>query len=147
MVIVANGTGCPVVESSTRPATLSEAIVGEILRNRLGFDGVAFSDDLEMKALDPWGSLAERAAATLVAGCDVLPVCHTPEAAEEIVERLDDPELEPRIESALARMAAWRRHLEGLRDQRPDAEVPDLEHVREHIARLNIEAMGGHRIA
>lgn len=137
----------PALDPEERPATLSETIVGEVLRNRIGFDGVAFSDDLEMKALDPWGSLPERAAATLVAGCDVLPVCHTPQAAEAIVERLDDPELEPRIESALTRIAAWRRHLETLRAKAPDDRVPDLEHVREHIARVNVEAMGGHRIA
>lgn len=137
----------PALDPEERPATLSEPILGEILRNRLGFAGVAFSDDLEMKALDPWGSLEERAEATLVAGCDVLPLCHTSAAAERIVERLARPELEPRVESALARLATWRRHLETLRAEVPEDEVPDLEHVREHIARVNVEAMGGHRIA
>lgn len=136
----------PALDPERRPATLSEPILGEVLRTRLDFDGLAFSDDLEMKALDSWGSLEERAEATLVAGCDILPVCHTPQAAQGIVERLARPELEARVESALARLDAYRRHLAELRAQAPDR-VPDLEHVREHIARVNVEAMGGHRIA
>ena len=34
-----------------RPATLSRAIVYDLLRDELGFDGVILSDDLEMKAI------------------------------------------------------------------------------------------------
>src|ERR1044071_5742035 len=33
------------------PATLSEAVVTGLLRHQLGYDGVVFSDDMEMKAI------------------------------------------------------------------------------------------------
>lgn len=56
------------------PATQSPFIVGEIIRKRIGFDGLLLSDDIYMEALS--GSIAERGAAALAAGCDVVLNCH-----------------------------------------------------------------------
>ena len=56
-----------------RPATQSPAIIGEVIRGRLGFDGVLVSDDLTMHALS--GSPAARATAALAAGCDLALHC------------------------------------------------------------------------
>jgi beta-N-acetylhexosaminidase len=44
------------------------------VRGEIGFDGLLMSDDLSMKALS--GSFAERAAAALAAGCDVVLHCN-----------------------------------------------------------------------
>lgn len=55
------------------PATLSPFIVEEIIRRRIGFDGLLLTDDLDMQALS--GTIAERAAASLAAGCDVALNC------------------------------------------------------------------------
>lgn len=56
-----------------RAATVSEIIIEKVVRGRIGFDGLLMTDDLGMKALG--GSLAERAAASLSAGCDMLLHC------------------------------------------------------------------------
>lgn len=56
-----------------RPATLSPRLIGEVVRRGIGFDGVLVSDDLSMRALG--GSLAERAAGALAAGCDLVLHC------------------------------------------------------------------------
>ncbi|MCQ4163069.1 beta-N-acetylhexosaminidase, partial [Roseomonas sp. GC11] len=56
-----------------RPATLSPRIIAGIIRGEIGFDGLLLSDDLGMQALA--GSPGERAAATLVAGCDIALHC------------------------------------------------------------------------
>ena len=56
-----------------RPATQSKIMVEDIIRNRIGFDGLLMTDDLGMAALT--GSLAERADASIAAGCDVLLHC------------------------------------------------------------------------
>ena len=56
-----------------RPATLSPTIIADIIRARIGFDGLLMSDDLAMEALS--GTLAERAAAAIAAGCDVVLHC------------------------------------------------------------------------
>jgi len=75
-----------------QPATLSRRICTELLRGELGFEGVLFSDDLEMKAIarDPGVELAAPAA--IEAGCDVLLVCR-------------DEELQCRVHEALVRRA------------------------------------------
>jgi beta-N-acetylhexosaminidase len=56
------------------PATQSEFIVREIIRKRIGFTGLLLSDDIYMEALR--GSIPERGAAALAAGCDVVLNCH-----------------------------------------------------------------------
>lgn len=60
-----------------RPATCSPLVITEILRGRIGFEGLLMSDDLDMKALQYAlnGGLAERADAALKAGCDVVLQC------------------------------------------------------------------------
>ena len=58
---------------ATLPATLSPRIIGEIIRGRIGFDGVLVSDDLAMKALD--GAPGALAGAALAAGCDLVLHC------------------------------------------------------------------------
>ncbi|MFM9976750.1 MAG: glycoside hydrolase family 3 N-terminal domain-containing protein [Sphingomonadaceae bacterium] len=54
-------------------ATLSPVIIREIIRGRIGFDGLLMSDDLDMKALT--GNVASRAAGCVAAGCDVALKC------------------------------------------------------------------------
>ena len=58
---------------SAHPATQSKAIIEEVMRGRLGFEGVLVSDDLTMGALS--GSPADRARAALEAGCDLALHC------------------------------------------------------------------------
>lgn len=57
----------------SRPATTSPIVIGEWIRGRIGFDGLLFSDDLDMKALS--GPLAQRARDALGAGCDMVLHC------------------------------------------------------------------------
>ncbi|WP_374449275.1 beta-N-acetylhexosaminidase [Stella sp.] len=59
---------------AARPATLSPVVLGEFVRDRIGFAGLLFSDDLSMAALG--GPIAERAAAAVAAGCDVALHCN-----------------------------------------------------------------------
>ncbi|MHB8884361.1 MAG: beta-N-acetylhexosaminidase [Methylovirgula sp.] len=56
------------------PATLSEQVVETIIRKRIGFSGLLFSDDLSMQALS--GSLGARAAAAFSAGIDIALHCN-----------------------------------------------------------------------
>ena len=56
-----------------RCATLSPVVIGEIIRGRIGFDGLLMSDDLDMQALK--GDVAARAAGCVAAGCDVALNC------------------------------------------------------------------------
>lgn len=55
------------------PGTLSPIVVGEVIRKRIGFDGLLLTDDLDMEALD--GTVPERAARAIAAGCDITLNC------------------------------------------------------------------------
>lgn len=54
-------------------ATTSAKLISDVIRGRIGFDGLLMSDDLGMKALG--GSLGSRAERALAAGCDVVLHC------------------------------------------------------------------------
>lgn len=71
------------------PATLSSTVIGEIIRGKIGFDGLLFTDDIDMKALS--GTAGEKAERALAAGCDVVLDCwaRMPEMVE-IVSRIPD---------------------------------------------------------
>ena len=64
-----------------RPATLSPRISRDLLRRRLGFRGVLFSDDLDMGAVAGRRSPERVAVAALDAGCDMLLACQSLDAA------------------------------------------------------------------
>lgn len=55
------------------PATQSPFVIGEIIRRKIGFTGLLLTDDLDMEALT--GSIPERAALSLSAGCDLALNC------------------------------------------------------------------------
>jgi beta-N-acetylhexosaminidase len=56
-----------------RPASVSPAIIAEVIRGEIGFDGLLMSDDLAMEALA--GTPAARAATVIAAGCDIALFC------------------------------------------------------------------------
>ena len=58
----------------SRPATTSPIVIRDIIRQRIGFDGLLMSDDVSMKALS--GDYGERAAAIHDAGCDIVLHCN-----------------------------------------------------------------------
>jgi len=60
-----------------RPASLSHAITTGLLRERLGFRGTIFTDDLEMGAINTAMPFAEAVVAAVRAGADRLLVCHS----------------------------------------------------------------------
>lgn len=96
------------------PATLSRTIATDLLRRELGFGGVLFSDDLEMRALDAHGSIADCAVRAIRAGCDLLLVCSRPDAQASVhaalVERLEaDDTFRRRCREAATRGLAMRQ--------------------------------------
>ena len=68
-----------------RPATLSGVVIGQVIRGRIGFNGVLVTDDLAMQALS--GAPADRAVEALQAGCDLALYCAGDLAANEALLR------------------------------------------------------------
>ncbi|MGN5374376.1 beta-N-acetylhexosaminidase [Sphingomonas hankookensis] len=86
-----------------RPATLSPTVIRDIIRGRIGFDGLLMTDDIDMKALT--GAPADKAAAAIAAGCDVVLDCWARfDEMAAIAERLDPiaPASRARLDRAMA---------------------------------------------
>lgn len=90
-----------------RPATTSPDVIEQVIRGRIGFQGFLMSDDLSMSALR--GTLGERAAASLSAGCDAALHCNGEPAEMEAVAAASVPLSDAaaaRLAAAMARCAA-----------------------------------------
>ena len=72
----------------SRPATLSAVALQGWLRQKLGFQGVVITDDLEMGAIAGRLSVAQAAREALAAGADLLPICNNWQAAPDTARLL-----------------------------------------------------------
>ena len=109
------------------PSTLSTRIITGLLRNEIGFKGVVFSDDMEMRSVSDHYSEEEGALRCVRAGVDVLTYCHDLEKAVRIFEFLcreasRDNDLRARIGESYGRL----NELKGLK-LRPKKKIPDAE--------------------
>ena len=96
------------------PATLSPLIIDGLLHQRLGFQGVVVTDDLEMGAIVRHSTVEQAAVDALRAGADLLLICHSLERAlaarDACVRALSSGTLSPRrVEQAGQRIAALRQ--------------------------------------
>lgn len=92
-----------------QPAGFSPFWLQDVLRGRLGFDGVIFSDDLTMEGATVVGDIVARARAAFSAGCDMVLVCNRPDLADDLLDRWA-PLVSDAVHTRLLRLKASRRH-------------------------------------
>ena len=80
-------------QMDAEPAGYSRFWLQEVLRGKLGFEGIVFSDDLSMEGASTAGGPAERARAALDAGCDMVMLCNDPEGLDRLLESLGETAL------------------------------------------------------
>lgn len=93
-----------------RPATLSPAIIGTLLRQELQYDGVVFTDDLEMHAIIDHYGIEEATVQSILAGCDMPLICKDRNREAAAMDALDKAVADgtissERLEQSLARVA------------------------------------------
>lgn len=72
----------------SKPAGFSSKWIKQILRREFSFTGAVFSDDLLMAGASSAGTVGDRAAAALAAGCDFALVCNDLPAMDQVLESL-----------------------------------------------------------
>jgi len=97
------------------PATLSDKVMGPLVRDEVGYRGVVVSDDLEMKAIADHYGIGDAAVRSLKAGCDQILICRHPdllaEAHEAIVKAVEAGQLSKhRLREAAERVEQLKRH-------------------------------------
>ena len=68
---------------SDHPASLSKAIITDWLRKDIGYNGVVVTDDMDMGALAKHYTFGDMAVQSILAGSDILLVCHEYEHMQE----------------------------------------------------------------
>lgn len=97
-----------------KPAGFSRFWMHEVLRERLGFQGAIFSDDLGMAAAAVAGDFKQRAKAALEAGCDMVLLCNDLAEIPAVVDHLEnyrDPAAQLRLARLHGRGKVDRIHL------------------------------------
>ena len=87
MVMVSHAA-YPQTPGGTRPASVSTYWVTGVLRKRIGFRGIIFSDDLEMGGILKFMPIEEAVIAAVRAGMDLIEICHSPELILRAYESL-----------------------------------------------------------
>lgn len=103
------------LDNSGAPATLSPLIISGLLRQKLGFAGVIFSDDLQMRAISQGWTYTEAVQQAVLAGVDVLVVGNNLSPCEDAVT-------------------------EGIRaiEELLDSGLVDAQRIRQSLARINL---------
>jgi beta-N-acetylhexosaminidase len=114
-----------------RPATFSRTIVHDLLRGRLGFEGVTITDALEMRGAAEGVSPAESALRALEAGCDLLLFAFHDEGLRRARLELADLLVEGRIDRELFDQA--RPRLAGFDRAVPEPSSEDLSRPLESL--------------
>jgi len=87
-MIMVNHAAYPDTASGNRPASASPYWITTVLRKRIGYRGIIFSDDLEMGGILKFLPVDEAAVAAIRAGTDLLEICHSPELILRAYEAL-----------------------------------------------------------
>lgn len=122
---------------SNHVATLSEPIVTGLLRHQLGYDGVVFTDDMDMRAISAQHEPGEAATLALRAGVDIMLFCHDLENAVQAMEGLAaaierEPALRAQVEASHRRILALKQRrlmrFTGVAENELEKRLKELDH-------------------
>jgi len=78
-MVMVNHAAYPDTPVRERPASVSPYWITKILRERIGYRGIIFSDDMEMGGILKFLPMEDAAIAAVRAGMDLVEICHSPE--------------------------------------------------------------------
>ena len=87
-MVMVNHAAYPATRGKGLPASASPFWITTVLRKRIGYRGLIFSDDMEMGGILKFLPMEEAAVAAVRAGMDTLEICHSPELILRAFEAL-----------------------------------------------------------
>ena len=127
----------PSVTGSNIPASLSSDFLTEILREKIGFDGLVVTDDLMMNGVQLLSmNTAEICKAAIDAGNDIILISRTPEIHQKVWDYLNlqmesDPDFRKRVRNSARRILKVK--LQYLKGENPVPLDPDIKDLPELI--------------
>ncbi len=130
------------LDASGIPASLSQTIVKKLLREEMGFEGLIMTDDLDMGAILNHYGFEEMLRLGLIAGNDLLMICHRTELAEEALHHLATfPQEE--LQRALTNIARFKKRM-GPPTEFSEAAFKKLD---DQVWQLRVDTLGEERAA
>ncbi len=112
-MVMVNHAAYPNTPSKNTPASASLYWITTVLRKRIGYRGLIFSDDLEMGGILKFMSIEEAAIAAIRAGMSMIEICHTPElilrAYEALISEAERSAAFSKLLAARAKQTAQQR--------------------------------------
>jgi len=126
------------------PATMSRAVVHGLLREKMHFDGLVITDDLEMRAIADHYGVEDAVVRGLNAGVDQFLCCHTAELAQRAIEAVVHAVERGTVSRETLATANRRIQTFSERYAHPAVENPDLSVLRcdAHVAIIERIARG-----
>jgi beta-N-acetylhexosaminidase len=87
-MVMVNHAAYPKTPGGARPASVSPYWITGVLRKRIGYNGIVFSDDLEMGGILKYMPMKDAVVAAVRAGMDLMEICHSPELILRAYEAL-----------------------------------------------------------
>ena len=87
-MVMVNHAAYPLTQGGVRPASVSKYWITGVLRGRIGYRGLIFSDDLEMGGILKCMPIEEAVVEAVRAGMDLMEICHSPELILRAYEAL-----------------------------------------------------------
>ena len=126
----------PAISGETIPATVSHRVLTGLLRAEMGFDGIVFTDAMDMAAVTRLFPRGEAAVRAVLAGADVILMPNdVKQAIDAIVLAIDEERLtEGRIDESVRRLLRLKEDL-GLAEERsvPLEMIPQVVGVPQHV--------------
>ena len=126
----------PGLSNNRLPATLTEEVLTDLLRAELGFEGIVFTDAMDMAAVDRAFPSGEASVRAILAGADVILMPRdVGEAIEAIADAVRSNRIEEeRIERSVSKLLRLKEEM-GLHEQRlvDVNKVPSLVGIPSHI--------------
>ncbi|MDR2738956.1 MAG: glycoside hydrolase family 3 protein [Treponema sp.] len=121
----------PNTQAALTPASLSSWFLRDVLRDRIGFQGLIITDDLMMNGATIWaGSLSQAAKLALLSGNDIIMLSKTPNLSDPVWTSLlssmrRESDFRDRVRDAARRIIAVK--LEHLRGETAVPYIPDIK--------------------